>query len=158
MGVRGELGMVLSIVSCRGESRQERSSKETFVPALGRNLVTPAITRYSQHEGRRLIPIDGESRWHALRTQALAQGIADTGSSESGDPIRTKGNFRAECFRRSAVAPIVNTTLARNDTAGYAGTQASLQMKLAVTSALGTVWGMVALLSPGSATLGVCQC
>jgi hypothetical protein len=46
---------------------------------------------------------------------------------------------------RSAVAPIVDTTLARNGIAGCAGTRASLQMKLAVTSASGIVWGMVAL-------------
>jgi hypothetical protein len=46
---------------------------------------------------------------------------------------------------RDEVAPLVNTTLAHNGIAGCAGTQASLQMKLAATSASGVVWGMVAL-------------
>jgi hypothetical protein len=39
----------------------------------------------------------------------------------------------------------INTTLAHHGIAGCAGTQASLQMKLAVTSASGIAWGMVAL-------------
>src|SRR5262245_57489220 len=29
--------------------------------------------------GRRLIPAEGEPRWHALRVQAVAQGLADAG-------------------------------------------------------------------------------
>jgi glutathione S-transferase len=31
------------------------------------------------HSGRKLIPADGELRWHALRLQAVAQGLADAG-------------------------------------------------------------------------------
>lgn len=31
------------------------------------------------HSGRRLIPVDGESRWQALRIQSVAQGLADIG-------------------------------------------------------------------------------
>jgi glutathione S-transferase len=31
------------------------------------------------HNGRRLIPPEGEARWQALRIQAIAQGLSNTG-------------------------------------------------------------------------------
>ena len=46
------------------------------------------------HPGRRLIPADGEARWHALRVQAVAQGLA-----ESGIAIRWETVRRPEALR-----------------------------------------------------------
>ena len=42
----------------------------------------------SLHEGRRLIPPGGESRWRALRQQALAQGLAETGIALRWETVR----------------------------------------------------------------------
>ena len=33
----------------------------------------------SRHSGRRLIPVDGNARWHVLRLHALADGIVEAG-------------------------------------------------------------------------------
>lgn len=40
------------------------------------------------HDGRKLIPSDGESRWLALRDQALAQGLADAGIAVRWETVR----------------------------------------------------------------------
>jgi glutathione S-transferase len=40
------------------------------------------------HDGRRLIPADGETRWLALREQALAQGLADAGIAIRWETVR----------------------------------------------------------------------
>lgn len=40
------------------------------------------------HGGRRLIPLDGESRWHALRLQAVAQGLAESGIAVRWETVR----------------------------------------------------------------------
>ena len=62
------------------------------------------------------------------------------------DAVKCPSN-RLRSVRRPCAEkpPIVNTTLRAMTPRGCAGTQASLQMKFAVTSALGTVWGMVPL-------------
>ncbi len=46
------------------------------------------------HEGRKLIPASGKTRWLTLRLQALAQGIAD-----SGIAIRWEAERRPEALR-----------------------------------------------------------
>jgi glutathione S-transferase len=40
------------------------------------------------HEGRALIPVAGEARWRALRTQAVAQGLADAGIALRWETVR----------------------------------------------------------------------
>jgi glutathione S-transferase len=40
------------------------------------------------HEGRKLIPPEGEARWHALRVQAVAQGLADAGIAFRWETVR----------------------------------------------------------------------
>lgn len=40
------------------------------------------------HSGRRLIPVDGEARWQALRVQAVAQGLADAGIALRWETVR----------------------------------------------------------------------
>jgi glutathione S-transferase len=61
----------------------------------------------SQHEGRRLIPIDGESRWHALRTQALAQGIADTGIALRWEMVRRPEELRYPLLRDGYIGKLI---------------------------------------------------
>ena len=40
------------------------------------------------HEGRKLIPAEGEARWQALRVQAVAQGLADAGIALRWETVR----------------------------------------------------------------------
>ena len=48
------------------------------------------------HDGRKLIPVNGEARWHALRVQAVAQGLADAGIAVRWETVR-----RPEALRYS---------------------------------------------------------
>ena len=75
------------------------------VPVLIRPGLTPlvdsdVICAYldTLHEGRRLIPETGEARWQALRLQAIAQGLAD-----SGIAVRWETTRRPEPLRSSAL-------------------------------------------------------
>jgi glutathione S-transferase len=61
----------------------------------------------SQHEGRRLIPIDGESRWLALRTQALAQGIADAGIALRWEMVRRPEELRYPLLRDGYIGKLI---------------------------------------------------
>jgi len=40
------------------------------------------------HPGRKLIPGEAEARWHALRLQAVAQGLADAGIAIRWETVR----------------------------------------------------------------------
>lgn len=40
------------------------------------------------HDGRKLIPAEGETRWQALRVQAVAQGLADAGIALRWETVR----------------------------------------------------------------------
>ncbi|MGN7833267.1 glutathione S-transferase family protein [Pseudoxanthomonas sp. 22568] len=40
------------------------------------------------HTGARLIPADGEARWHALRVQAVAQGLCEAGIAVRWETVR----------------------------------------------------------------------
>lgn len=71
------------------------------VPALIRPGLTSifdsdVICAYldTMHDGRKLIPADGEERWQALRVQAVAQGLA-----EAGIAIRWETMRRPEALR-----------------------------------------------------------
>ena len=46
------------------------------------------------HDGRKLIPPDGETRWRALRLQALAQGLADAGIALRWETVRRPEGLR----------------------------------------------------------------
>jgi glutathione S-transferase len=48
----------------------------------------------SLHDGRKLIPHEGESRWRALRVQALAQGLAETGIALRWETVRRPEGLR----------------------------------------------------------------
>jgi glutathione S-transferase len=46
------------------------------------------------HDGRRLIPPEGEARWQALRVQAVAQGLADAGIAVRWETVRRPRHLR----------------------------------------------------------------
>jgi glutathione S-transferase len=46
------------------------------------------------HDGRKLIPAEGEFRWLALRDQALAQGLADAGIAIRWETVRRPDALR----------------------------------------------------------------
>ena len=48
----------------------------------------------SLNELRKLIPSEGEARWQALRVQAIAQGLADTGISYRWETVRRPEGLR----------------------------------------------------------------
>jgi len=65
------------------------------VPVLVRPGLTPlfdsdVICAYldTLHDGRKLIPEEGEARWRALRLQAVAQGLSDTGIALRWETVR----------------------------------------------------------------------
>lgn len=46
------------------------------------------------HSGPKLIPGDGAARWHALRMQAVAQGLADAGIAVRWETLRRPEHLR----------------------------------------------------------------
>jgi glutathione S-transferase len=46
------------------------------------------------HEGRQLIPPEGEARWRALRVQAVAQGLAQAGIAVRWETVRRPRELR----------------------------------------------------------------
>ena len=65
-------------------------------PGLAAIFDSDVICAYfdTLHDGRKLIPPDGESRWRALRVQALAQGLADTGIALRWETVRRPEGLR----------------------------------------------------------------
>lgn len=58
------------------------------------------------HEGRKLIPEGGEARWLALRLQALAQGIADSGIAVRWEAVRRPEEVRWPTMRDAQLQKI----------------------------------------------------
>jgi glutathione S-transferase len=51
------------------------------------------------HGGRKLIPAGGEERWHALRLQAVAQGMCEAGILVRWETVRRPENLRYAALR-----------------------------------------------------------
>jgi glutathione S-transferase len=51
------------------------------------------------HDGRKLIPAEGEIRWQALRLQAVAQGLADAGIATRWETVRRPAELRYPLLR-----------------------------------------------------------
>jgi len=97
-----EVGLASCIEVVHHETSPTNRNEEVFaenplgkVPVLIRSGLPPVfdsdvICAYldTQHDGRRLIPQDGEARWHALRVQAVAQGLADAGIAVRWETVR----------------------------------------------------------------------
>ncbi len=60
----------------------------------------------TQHEGRRLIPAEGEARWQALRLQAVAQGLADAGIALRWETVRRPPELRYPPLRDGYAAKL----------------------------------------------------
>ena len=59
------------------------------------------------HDGRRLIPQEGEERWHALRMQSVAQGIADAGIAVRWETVRRPEPLRYPPLRDGYVDKLI---------------------------------------------------
>jgi glutathione S-transferase len=84
------------------------------VPALirpGRSTLfdSDVICAYldTLHDGRKLIPADGESRWLALRAQALAQGLAEAGIAVRWETVRRPETLRYPPLRDGYIAKLI---------------------------------------------------
>lgn len=83
------------------------------VPVLLRPGVAPlfdsdVICAYldSLNAGRKLIPDDGEARWHALRVQAVAQGMAEAGIAVRWETVRRPEALRYAPLREGYIAKL----------------------------------------------------
>lgn len=76
------------------------------VPVLIRSGASPlfdsdVICAYldTLHDGRPLVPREGEARWQALRVQAVAQGLADAGIAVRWETVRRPESLRYPALR-----------------------------------------------------------
>lgn len=66
--------------------------REGLPPIFDSNVVCAYLD--SLHAGPKLIPEDGESRWRALRLEAVAQGMAEAGIAVRWESIRRPAELR----------------------------------------------------------------
>jgi glutathione S-transferase len=59
------------------------------------------------HEGRRLIPPEGEDRWRALRAQAVAQGLAEAGNAIRWETVRRPEALRYSPLRDGYIEKLI---------------------------------------------------
>jgi glutathione S-transferase len=103
-----EAGLAARIEVVHHETSPTRRNEHVFaenplgkVPVLIRSGLPPifdsdVICAYldTLHSGRKLIPQEGETRWHALRLQAVAQGMADAGIQLRWETVRRPAELR----------------------------------------------------------------
>jgi glutathione S-transferase len=103
-----EAGLARQIEVVHHETSPTRRNEQVFaenplgkVPVLIRPDAPPifdsdVICAYldTLHAGRKLIPQEGEARWHALRLQAVAQGLADAGIQLRWETVRRPAELR----------------------------------------------------------------
>jgi glutathione S-transferase len=116
-----EVGLASRIEVVHHETSPTRRNEQVFaenplgkVPVLVRSGLPPifdsdVICAYldTLHTGRKLIPIEGESRWHALRLQAAAQGMADAGIQLRWETVRRPEALRYPPLRDGYVRKLV---------------------------------------------------
>jgi glutathione S-transferase len=61
------------------------------------------------HSGRKLLPQEGEARWHALRLQAIAQGLADAGIQIRWETVRRPEALRYPPLRDGYVQKLLTS-------------------------------------------------
>lgn len=61
------------------------------------------------HEGRRLIPPEGEARWQALRVQAVSQGLADAGIAIRWETVRRPEALRYPPLRDGYIEKLISS-------------------------------------------------
>jgi glutathione S-transferase len=103
-----EAGLAKQIEVIHHETSPTARNDEVFeqnplgkVPVLVRPGLTPlfdsdVICGYldTLHGGPQLIPPNGEARWHALRLQAVAQGLAESGIAIRWESVRRPAALR----------------------------------------------------------------
>ncbi len=108
-----EAGLAPQIEIVHHETSPTRRNEQVFgenplgkVPVLIRPHEPPifdsdVICAYldTLHSGRKLIPQQGEARWHALRLQAVAQGLADAGIQIRWETVRRPPELRYSPLR-----------------------------------------------------------
>jgi glutathione S-transferase len=63
----------------------------------------------TMHDGRRLIPSDGEERWRALRLQAIAQGLSEAGIAVRWETVRRPPDLRHPPLRDGYVEKLLSS-------------------------------------------------
>ncbi len=108
-----EVGVAERIEVVHHETSPTRRNDEVFaenplgqVPVLVRSGLPPifdsdVICAYidTLHDGRRLIPPEGETRWQALRIQAIAQGLSSAGGAIRWETVRRPEKLRYPALR-----------------------------------------------------------
>jgi len=61
------------------------------------------------HEGRKLIPPEGEPRWQALRVQAVAQGLAEAGIAVRWETVRRPAELRYGPLRDGYIEKLISS-------------------------------------------------
>jgi glutathione S-transferase len=61
------------------------------------------------HNGRRIIPAEGEARWQALRVQAIAQGLAAAGIALRWETVRRPPDFRYPPLQEGYVQKLISS-------------------------------------------------
>jgi glutathione S-transferase len=116
-----EVGLVRQIEVVHHETSPTRRNEQVFaenplgkVPVLVRSGLPPifdsdVICAYldTLHTGRKLIPPDGEARWHALRLQAAAQGLADAGIAIRWETVRRPEALRYPPLRDGYIQKLI---------------------------------------------------
>jgi glutathione S-transferase len=59
------------------------------------------------HDGRRLIPPEGEARWQALRIQSIAQGLSSAGSAIRWETVRRPETLRYPALRDGYIGKLM---------------------------------------------------
>jgi glutathione S-transferase len=116
-----EVGLAEQIEVVHHETSPTTRNDEVFaenplgkVPVLVRPGLEPifdsdVICGYldTLHDGRRLIPTDGETRWRALRLQAVAQGLAEAGITVRWETVRRPAALRYPALRDGCVEKLM---------------------------------------------------
>jgi glutathione S-transferase len=118
-----EVGIAARIEVVHHETSPTRRNADVFaenplgkVPVLVRPGLPPifdsdVICAYldTLHDGRRLIPPDGEARWQALRTQSVAQGLGDAGVAVRWETVRRPEELRYAPLRDGHAAKLITS-------------------------------------------------
>jgi glutathione S-transferase len=118
-----EVGLADRIEVVHHETSPTRRNEEVFAenplgqvpvlvrPGLPAIFDSEVICAYldTLHGGRRLIPVEGEARWHALRLQAVAQGLSDAGGAIRWETVRRPVELRYPPLRDGYVQKLISS-------------------------------------------------
>jgi len=118
-----EVGLASSIEVVHHETSPTRRNEDVFArnplgkvpvllgPGLPPLFDSDVICAWldTRHDGPRLIPVDGEQRWHALRVQAVAQGLADAGIAVRWETVRRPQHLRYPPLRDGYIAKLASS-------------------------------------------------